>query len=88
MFGAIMSTVSTLFDGVETLTEKAAKISAASLDIIDAEVETTLAASRATRNQKIELAKAEAEYEVEKAKLKLSIKVSALQKLAENQETI
>jgi hypothetical protein len=88
MFKAITNTVSALFEGVETLTEKSVKISSGTLDIVDVEVETVLVASRKTRDQKVALAVAEAEYELEKAKLKLKAKTSALRKLAENQETI
>jgi len=87
MLGSIFNTVQTLLEGVETIAEKSVKITDKSLDIIDIEVDTSVRASKATQDSKVQLAIAAANYDLQKAELKLSLKMSALEKLAAEHTT-
>ncbi len=86
MLKNITNTVKVLLEGVEIITEKSVTITVKGLDVIDVEMDKTLAASRATKEQEVAQAVAEAEYDLKKAKLKLDGKISALKKLAEEAE--
>ena len=83
MLKNITGTLSTIFEGIELLTEKSVAIAGDTLDIVGEEVSVTLESSQAIRSDKLALAKAEAEYDVKKAKMKLEGKLSALQRLAD-----
>jgi len=86
MLKNITNTLGALLEGVEVITEKTVEMTVKSLDVIDVELDKTLAASKATKEQEIAQAVAEAEYSLQKSKLKLDGKLSALKRLAEEAE--
>ncbi len=85
MLGNITSIISTTFETLETSIEKLGNTTGKGLDILDVEVDTSLKASKATQQAKVDLAIAEASYDLQKAQLKLKVKMTALQQLADEQ---
>jgi len=83
MLGSIFSIFQTTLETAEEGIEQGGKTMIKTLRILDVEVDTSLKASLATQDTKVSLAVAEATYELQKAELKLSLKMSALEKLAE-----
>ncbi len=86
MLKNITNTIGVLFEGVESLTQKAVDISLDTLDLVGEEISISLEATVESRKDKLALAKAESSYELKKANVKLASKLSALQKLAEKQK--
>jgi len=82
MLGNIFSIFNTTLETAEELVTQAGGSSIKTMKILDVEIDTSLKASLATQDTKVQLAVAEANYELQKAELKLSIKMSALEKLA------
>lgn len=86
MLKNITNTLSVLFEGVETLTQKAVDMTVDTMDLVGEEISISLEATVESRKDKLALAKAESAYDLKKANLKLASKLSALNKLAEKQK--